>query len=119
MNPGLLNRRIQFVNATQAKGADENYTVSYSPITQIHDGKTWAEVKPYSGRRQLEAGEPVITEGTQFVIRYRPDFTPQKAMRILYLDRYYVIHGLRDINNEHRFWEILTKVTDDNSGAES
>lgn len=119
MNPGKLNRRIQFLNVSQTKEADGDYVLTYIPVDQLKDGKTWAEVKPYSGRRQLEAGEPVITSGTEFIIRYRPDFTPQKAMRIQYLNEYYIIHGLRDIDNEHRFWEILTKVTDDNSGAES
>lgn len=114
MNPGKLDRRITFLSVSQTKEADEDYTVDYTAIRSM-----WAHVKPYSGRRQLEAGEPVITSGTEFIIRYRPDFTPQKAMRIQYLNEYYIIHGLRDIDNRHSFWEIITKVTDDNSGAES
>lgn len=108
MNPGRLDRRIKFLTQTQTKEADQDYVISYTLLRE-----TWAEVKPYSGRRQLESGEPVITEGTQFIIRYRPDFTPQKAMKIQYLDQLYTIHGMRDIDNEHRFWEILTKTADD------
>lgn len=112
MNPGKLDRRITFGTFVSTENANQDYTFVFTPVLT-----TWAHVKPYSGRRQLEAGEQVITEGTEFIIRYRPDFTPTKNMRALYLGKYYTIHSVRDIDNEHRFYEVLTKVTDENSDA--
>ena len=115
MNPGKLDRRIQFLNVTQVEQADYDYVLTYTPITQLQDGMTWAHVRSTYGSRQLQAGEPVITDTTHFIIRYRPDFTPSKEMRILYRNSYYIIHGLLDMKDESRFWEIVTKVTDSNS----
>ena len=115
MNPGKLDRRIQFLNSVSTPVGND-FVVTWVPVTELSNGETWAEVKPSSGKRQLEAGEPVIVEGTIFTTRYRRDFTPTKEMRISYQGRYYTIHGLRDIDDRRRFYEILTKVTDDNNG---
>lgn len=119
MNPGKLDRRIQFLNVSEQKEADYDYVLTYIAITQLQNGMTWAHVRSTYGSRDLQAGEPVITDTTKFIIRYRPDFTPNKEMRILYRNNYYIIHGMVDMNDESRFWEIVCKVTDDNSGTTS
>jgi SPP1 family predicted phage head-tail adaptor len=110
MNPGKLDRRITFARLVQTENAFQDYTYAWVDVLT-----TWAQVRPQSGRRQLEAGEQVISEGTIFTTRYRRDFTPTKEMRILYKDRYYTIHSVRDIEDRHRFNEIITRVTDENT----
>ena len=110
MNPGKLDRRITYATLQQTENAYQDYTFSWVPVLE-----TWAQVRPQSGRRQLESGEQVITEGTVFTTRYRRDFLPTKEMRILYKERYYTIHSVRDIDDRHRFYEILARVTDENT----
>lgn len=110
MNPGKLDRRIQYAELVQTENEFQDYTYEWHNVLE-----TWAQVRPQSGRRQLEAGEQVITDGTIFTTRYRRDFTPTKDMRILYKERYYTIHSVRDIDDRHRFYEILTRVTDENT----
>ena len=110
MNPGKLDRRVIFGTWLPTLIAGGDYSFTFTPVLT-----TWANVRPYSGRRQLEAGEQVITEGTTFITRYRADFEPTKDMRILYQNRYYTIHSVRDIDDRRRFREILTRVTDENS----
>lgn len=108
MNPGKLDRRVTFGTFSTVKNANQDPIPTFTGVLT-----TWAQVKPYSGQRQLESGEEVITDTTAFTIRWRTDFMPTKAMRINYLDRYYTIHSVRDIDDRRRFYEILTKVADD------
>jgi len=110
MDPGKLDRRIQFGTWTSTEDAYGDYSFVFDSLLT-----TWANVKPMNGSRQLEAGEQVIVEGTKFTIRYRTDFSPTKDMRILYIDRYYTIHSVRDMDDRRRYYEILAKVTDENS----
>ncbi len=113
MNPGKLDRRIVFAKLTQTENAFQDY--SFEWVNQL---TTWAQVRGHSGRRQLESGEQVISDSTTFITRYRSDFTPTKDMRILYIDKYYTIHSVRDIDDRRRFYEIMARVTDENT-AES
>lgn len=110
MNPGKLDRRVTFGTLTSSANANQDYIQTFVPVLEL-----WAQVSPFSGSRQLAAGETVITDTTKFVIRWRNDFTPTKAMRVKYLSVYYTIHSVRDIDDRRRFWEVLTRVTDENS----
>lgn len=110
MNPGKLDRRIVFGNMTSTGSNDPDDALVFTTVLE-----TWAQVRESNGRRQLESGEQVISSGTVFITRYRRDFTPDKAMRILYQGRYYTIHSFRDVDDRRRFMEYITRVTDENT----
>lgn len=110
MNPGKLDRRITFGDFLSVENEFQDYVITFVPVLV-----TWANVKPLDGSRQLEAGEQVITQGYKFIIRYRRDFEPTKDMRIEYLGNYYTIHSVRDMDDRRRFYELLARVTDENS----
>lgn len=110
MNPGKLDRRIVFGRMTATGSNDPDEALVFTTIVEA-----WAKVREDNGRRQLEAGEQVITSGTIFITRWRNDFDPDKDMRILYEGRYYTIHSFRDVDDRRRFIEYITRVTDENS----
>ncbi len=110
MDPGKLDRRIIFGRMTATGSNDPDLALQFTTIVEA-----WARVREDNGRRQLEAGEQVITSGTIFTTRYRQDFTPDKDMRILYEGKYYTIHSFRDIDDRRRFIEYVTRVTDENT----
>lgn len=110
MNPGKLDRKITYATLVKTETDDQDFEFTWNPVLN-----TWAMVRPRSGVRQLEAGEEVIRDITVFTTRYRRDFIPTKDMRILYKDRYYTIHNVKDIENKHTFYEIVATVTDENS----
>jgi len=110
MNPGKLDRRITFGEFLSVENEFQDYVITFVPILV-----TWANVKPFDGSRQLEAGEQVINQTYRFTTRYRRDFAPTKDMRIEYEGNYYTIHSVRDLDDRRRFNEILGRVTDENS----
>jgi SPP1 family predicted phage head-tail adaptor len=112
MNPGKLDRRVKFGIFISVENIYQDYDIVFH--TQL---ETWANVKPFDGSRQLEAGEQVINQSVRFTTRYRKDFQPTKDMRILYEGNYYTIHSIRDIDDRRRFNEILARVTDENNGG--
>jgi len=110
MNPGKLDRRITFGEFLSVENEFQDYEIIFVP-----ELVTWANVKPFDGSRQLEAGEQVINQSYRFTTRYRRDFSPTKDMRIEYQGNYYTIHSFRDLDDRRRFVEILGRVTDENS----
>ena len=110
MNPGKLDRRITFGTFLSVENIYQDYEITFVPILV-----TWANVKISDGSRQLEAGEQVINQTYRFTIRYRRDFDPTKDMRILYNNNYFTIHSVRDLDDRRRFYEIIARVTDENS----
>ena len=110
MNPGKLDRRITFGTFLSVENIYQDYEITFVPVLV-----TWANVKPFDGSRQLQAGEQVINQNVRFTTRYRRDFEPTKDMRILYNGDYYTIHSVRDLDDRRRFNEILAYVTDENS----
>lgn len=109
MNPGVLDRRVTFGTFTSVETVDQDYEITFVPVLE-----TWAKVRTVSGKRQLEAGEDVITETAIITIRYRVDFFPTKDMRILYNGNYYTLHSIDDKDDRRRFVEISARVTDEN-----
>lgn len=110
MNPGKLDRRITFGTFLSVENIYQDYEIEFVPILV-----TWANVRISDGSRQLEAGEQVINQTYRFTIRYRRDFDPSKDMRILYNGNYFTIHSVRDLDDRRRFYEIIARVTDENS----
>lgn len=110
MNPGKLDRRITFGTFLSVENIYQDYEIEFVPILV-----TWANVKISDGSRQLEAGEQVINQTYRFTIRYRRDFDPTKDMRVLYNGNYFTIHSVRDLDDRRRFYEIIARVTDENS----
>jgi SPP1 family predicted phage head-tail adaptor len=110
MNPGKLDRRITFGEFLSIENEFQDYVITFVPVLI-----TWANVKPFDGSRQLEAGEQVINQTYRFTTRYRRDFAPTKDMRIEYEGKFYTIHSVRDLDDRRRFNEIIGRVTDENS----
>ena len=110
MNPGKLDRRITFGEFLSVENEFQDYVITFVP-----ELITWANVKISDGSRQLEAGEQVINQTYRFTIRYRRDFEPTKDMRIEYEGNYFTIHSVRDLDDRRRFYEIVARVTDENS----
>lgn len=110
MNPGKLDRRITFGTFLSVENQYQDYVITFVPALV-----TWANVRISDGARQLEAGEQVINQTYRFTTRYRRDFEPTKDMRILYEGNYFTIHSVRDLEDRRRFYEIVARVTDENS----
>jgi SPP1 family predicted phage head-tail adaptor len=108
MNPGKLDRRITFGEFLSVENEFQDYIITFVP-----ELITWANVKPYDGSRQLEAGELVINQQYKFTTRYRRDFIPTKDMLIEYQGNYFTIHSIKDLDDRRRFVEILGRVTDE------
>jgi|GEM_PF-4919110 len=59
--------------------------------------------------RDLDSAEMVNVSADIFIIRYRPDFTPTKDMKIVSDGKTYAINTILETSDK-RWWELIAKV---------
>lgn len=86
MNPGQLNKRVQFLTNTSTKndyGGTQYITEPCSNVSDgIDDSVTWGSLEPYRQYKQLTETADIAQLDSAIVlkIRYRNSFTPTKSM---------------------------------------
>ena len=99
---GDLRQRVTIESAVVSSDGYGGRPKSWVPVATV-----WAKVEPLRGREYFEAHQ-IKTEVThRVIIRYRPDVTPQ--MRIKVGSRYLMIESVIDIEERHRFLELICR----------
>lgn len=105
---GKLSTLIEIQRNTTSSDGEGGFTDSWAADPP---GGVWAMVKPMSGAERWFADRVAPGNRYRFVIRYRDDGNGapyySAADRIVYQGRTYGIESVIDIEDEHRYIEIL------------
>jgi SPP1 family predicted phage head-tail adaptor len=106
MNPGQLDRRIQFLRATASDdGIAQDETFSN------HGSRVWAQKKEISDGERWRAGEVAAHITARFVVRwsrFTAGITPKDCL--VCEGRNYDITGIKEIEGRRQWLEITTAV---------
>lgn len=96
---GKLHNRITFESASDAVS-------SYGDITKTWSthASAWAYIRPVNSHDVYLAGAFNNKVTHKIVVRY--DSTLTAAMRIKFGSRYFTITGIKNMEEEDRYWEI-------------
>lgn len=89
---------------TDASGSRSAVEVSY--------WQTRAKVKPLSERRGLEAYQVILTQGYEFIIKYRADKTVLKDMKLVWNGLNLIIHEIHNVNNLNKEVRVIAMVNE-------
>ncbi len=105
---GQLDRRIQVKSPTYTRDR-------YGAETKVYETAytLWAHADWKASRRKEESQENV--QGTDLVFYVRNlGVTILGTYRIVYDEKTYIIHGIKEIDGREQFLEIETKLKDNN-----
>lgn len=100
MNAGQLRHRVTIQQLTRVEDEGGGYEENWADIATV-----WAAVKPMRGNERYEAQQVQSTLTHKVTIRYRAGIKPQ--MRLLYGNRFFNIEAVIDIEERHRWLELL------------
>ena len=105
---GQLDRRIEVQSPTYTTDRYGEETKVYETIYTL-----WAHADWKASRRKEESQENV--QGTDLVFYVRNlGVTILGTYRIVYDEKTYIIHGIKEIDGREKFLEIETKLKDNN-----
>ena len=105
---GQLDRRIEVKSPTYTTDRYGAETKVYATLYSL-----WAHADWKASRRKEESQENV--QGTDLVFYVRNlGVTILGTYRILYNEKTYIIHGIKEIDGREQFLEIETKLKDNN-----
>ena len=105
---GQLDRRIEVKSPTYTTDRYGAETKVYATIYTL-----WAHADWKASRRKEESQEQV--QGTDLVFYVRNlGVTILGTYRIVYDEKTYIIHGVKEIDGREQFLEIETKLKDNN-----
>jgi len=105
---GQLDRRIEVKSPTYTTDRYGAETKVYATLYNL-----WAHADWKSSRRKEESQEQV--QGTDLVFYVRNlGVTILGTYRIVYDEKTYIIHGIKEIDGREQFLEIETKLKDNN-----
>ena len=105
---GQLDRRIEVQSPNYTEDDYGGQSKVYVTIYTL-----WAHVDWKASKRKEESQEQV--QGTDVVFYVRNlGITILGTYRILYDDKTYIIHGIKEIDGREKFLEIGTKLKDNN-----
>ncbi len=99
---GELNRRIEVLEREYAR--DEFGGVVGDWITV---GRVWSKVSVTNGNENFEDNQLQGSNNVRFVMRFYPAMSIQH--RIKYMDKLYEVVAIKDIQDRHRFTEVITR----------
>ncbi len=99
---GELNRRIEVLE--HASYRDDFGGVVGEWITV---GRVWAKVSVTSGSETFENNQLQGNNNVRFVMRFYPAMSVQHQIK--YMDKLYEVVAIKDIQDRHRFTEVMTK----------
>jgi len=102
MRTGRLNKQvtIQYKTVTRAAPGDES-------ITWNDEDTVWGNYRPLRGKEYFAAMQTQSEVTGTWTIRYRRGLTAAKQLK--YDNRIFEIVAVIDIDEQHRFLEIVTK----------
>ena len=86
-DPGQLDRKITFEQATATRGANGEQLEAWATY-----GLRWAKLDSGTGTENVDQGRLIGDSRAVFTVRYDPSIS--KAMRILYDSKYYNIYNI-------------------------
>jgi head-tail adaptor len=105
---GQLDRRIEVKSPTYTTDRYGAETKVYATVYTL-----WAHADWKASRRKEESQEQV--QGTDLVFYVRNlGVTILGTYRIVYNEKTYIIHGIKEIDGREQFLEIETKLKDNN-----
>lgn len=105
---GQLDRRIEVKSPTYTTDRYGAETKVYATLYSL-----WAHADWKASRRKEESQENV--QGTDLVFYVRNlGVTILGTYRIVYDEKTYIIHGIKEIDGREQFLEIETKLKDNN-----
>jgi head-tail adaptor len=105
---GQLDRRIEVQRPTYTTDSYGEETKVYATLYTL-----WAHADWKASRRKEESQEQV--QGTDLVFYVRNlGVTILGTYRIVYDEKTYIIHGIKQIDGREQFLEIETKLKDNN-----
>ena len=105
---GQLDRRIEVQRPTYTTDRYGAETKVYATVYTL-----WAHADWKASRRKEESQEQVQGTDLVFYIRNLGDVV-LGTYRIVYDEKTYIIHGIKEIDGRERFLEIETKLKDNN-----
>ena len=102
MNIGAMDRRIKFLEDSDAQDAEGYVTTTSMLIAEV-----WAQVIPLRGAELFEAQQTVAQADTRFRVRYRPDVGP--TAKIEYDGRLYNIESVIELGRREAL-EIMARA---------
>lgn len=102
MNPGKLNKRIEFIY--KGHGEDED---GYPIENWISFRKCWANIRGLKGREFYEAAAVQAQDDKVFTCRYFKGLTSR--MHIKYKDKKYNIKSINNLDERNEFYVIHAK----------
>ena len=100
MNAGQLRHRVTIQQLTRVEDEGGGYAEVWADVATV-----WAAIKPMRGNERYEAQQVQSTLTHKVTIRYRAGIKPQ--MRLLYGNRVFNIEAVIDIEERHRWLELL------------
>lgn len=100
MNAGQLRHRVTIQQLTRVEDEGGGYEENWADVATV-----WAAIKPLQGNERYEAQQVQSTLTHKVTIRYRVGIKPQ--MRIMYQGRIFNIESVIDIDEHHRWLELL------------
>jgi len=96
---GMLNERIVFQVRTETPDSYGDVTTTFADSINA-----WAYIRPVSDHTAFMAATFRAEITHKIIVRYRSDITA--AMRIKFGSRYFIINGLRNLEEQKRWLEI-------------
>lgn len=100
MNVGQLRHRVTIQQLTRVEDEGGGYAEVWTEVATV-----WAAIKPLRGNERYEAQQVQSTLTHKVTIRYREGIKPQ--MRLTYKGRIFDIESVIDIEERHRWLELL------------
>lgn len=109
MNIGRLRHRISLQQLTERQNHFGAVVSEWQDVAQL-----WAEIKPISGREQLQNAQIQSEITAQIWLRYRPDVKP--TMRVLHQNQQYEIVAALNHQGRSTMLQLLCKEVSDDDG---
>ena len=100
MNAGQLRHRVTIQQLTRVEDEGGGYAEVWTEVATV-----WAAIKPLRGNERYEAQQIQSTLTHKVIMRYRAGIKPQ--MRILYGNRVFEIEAVIDVDERHKWLELL------------
>ncbi|WP_069649642.1 phage head closure protein [Caloranaerobacter ferrireducens] len=100
MNVGLLRDRVTIQNYVRIPDGYGGYTETWQDVATV-----WANIKPLRGREFFQAQQIQSEVTHKITIRYTD--AVNITSRIKYKNKTFEIKSIIDIDNRHRFLEIM------------
>ena len=100
VDANTLTRRAFLYKAEFTNDGEGGNTVEY-----VLDSVEFADLRPNNQTRAVDEGRLEFDRSSKIYLRYRTDITD--SWRLSVEDITYTIHSIKDVENQHRFLELI------------